>query len=351
MAFSTIDKSTLYQNTVLYTGTGATASITGVGFQPDLSWIKVRDNTDNHVLFDAVRGATKRLEPNVNDAEVTAATELTAFDSDGFSTGSADRVNRNTDTYASWNWKAGTTSGIAAGSQTITPTAYSINTTSGIGIYAYEGAGGVDEQTISHGLGQEPSLLLVKRVNSDKDWTIYHSSLGATKYLELNNTIVSATDSTMWDDTEPTSSLITIGTNSQVNANPGDTYIMYAFAEISGYSKFGSYIGNANADGPFIFTGFKPSFVIIKGAISGDGDAAQSWELYDNKREGYNVDNDNLKPNTNAVESTGDRVNLLSNGFKIIVNSDGVNDNASTYIYMAFGQPIVSNSGTPATAR
>jgi hypothetical protein len=125
----------------------------------------------------------------------------------------------------------------------------------------------------------------------------------------------------------------------------------YCFAEIPGYSKFGSYIGNGNADGTFVYTGFKPSFVIIKGAISGDGDAAQSWELYDNKRLGYNIDNNNLKPNTNAVESTGDRVDLLSNGFKIRVNSDGVNDNASTYIYMAFGQPIISNSGVCATAR
>ena len=350
MAYTTINKSGDYFNTKLYTGTGSSNAITGVGFQPDWTWIKCRDDTHNHQVFDAVRGVYKRLRTDTNGAETESNESLKSFNSDGFTLGTQTNVNQNSSTFASWNWKAGTTSGIAAGSQTITPTGYSINTTSGFGIYAYEGSGGVSNQTISHGLGKKPSLILIKRVNSDKDWTMYHNSLGATKYMELNVTNSVATSNTVWADTEPTSSLFTIGTNSQVNANPGDTYIAYAFAEKTGYSKFGSYTGNGNADGTFVYTGFKPAFYMVKRT-----DDTGAWIMKDNKRPGYNLNGSYLLANDSQTEATGSgnvASDELSNGFKIRGTSSSLNTSGATYIYMAFAEaPLVGSNNVPANAR
>ena len=350
MAYTTINKSTDYFNTKLYTGNGGTQSITGVGFQPDFTWLKGRSFADYHVVNDAVRGATKSIYPNDTASEGTQTNGLTSFDSDGFSIGNWSNINPNGGTLASWNWKAGTTSGISAGTQTITPTAYSINTTAGFGIYAYEGSGGVSNHTISHGLGQKPSVILIKRRTSDKDWTMYHSSIGATKYLELNNTNAEGTSNTVWGDTEPTSSVFTIGSNTQVNANPGDTIIAYCFAEKQGYSKFGSYVGNGNADGTFIYTGFKPAFLMIKCT-----DATRSWQIHNSKSSTFNTGNTNARlfANLSDAEANNSSLDLLSNGFKNRANDDvNTNGNGNSYIYMAFAEaPLVGTNGVTAKAR
>jgi len=350
MAYSTINKHSDYFNTKLYTGNGGTQSITGVGFQPDWTWIKKRNATRNHNLFDSVRGVQKALHTDSNSAEASSANYLTAFGTDGFSVGSSSNVNASSDTYVAWNWKAGTTgSGTTTGSGYGKAYSYSVNTTSGFSVITYKG-NGTAGHTIPHHLGATPKLIIVKNMDSSQSWLWGMTELGWTKNLHLNETGVEQTSSTIWNDTAPTSTVFTVGTNTKCNTNDED-YIAYVFAEKVGYSKFSSYTGNSNAEGPFVYTGFKPSFVIIKGAVSGDGNAGQSWEMYDNKREGYNSDNDALFPNSTSAEGTEDRVDFFSNGFRPIINSDGVNDNHSRYIYMAFGQTLVSSNNIPATAR
>ena len=347
MAYSTISKPSLHFNTKLYTGNGNTQSITGVGFQPDLTWIKNRTNSSTeHYLYDAVRGAGKSVRSSSDIAEATETNQLTAFDSDGFSIGNWGDGNTNSSNIVSWNWKANG-AGSADTNGTINSTV-SVNTTAGFSIVSWTGTGSAG--TIGHGLGVKPAMIISKNRDEAQNWFCYHTGLGATKYIRLNLTNEFGTSSAIWNDTEPTTSLFSVGNDTAVNGS-SDEMIAYCFAEKKGYSKFGSYKGNGNADGPFVYLGFKPALVIIKGAVSGDGDAAQNWELYDNKRDGRNGLNDALFPNTTAAESVEDRVDLLSNGFKIRVNSDGVNDNNSTYIYMAFGQSLVGSNNVPCTAR
>ena len=330
--YTTIDDPSAYFQTTLYTGNGSTNAITNSGnsdLQPDWVWIKKRSATENHALYDSVRGTTKTLYSNLTEAEYTESTSLTAFGSDGFTLGADGIVNANTGTYVSWNWKE--------------------SATAGFDIVSYTGNSSV--RTISHNCGAIPKMMIVKKRSDGDNWSVYHQGTGAGNFTILNTTAASAGSSTMWNNTTPTASVFSLGNKGEVNAN-GQTFIAYLFADIKGYSKFGSYTGNGNADGTFVFCGFKPACIIIKGAVSGAGDAAQNWEIYDNKRLGYNVDNNNLNPNTSGAESTGDRLDIVSNGFKIRVNSDGVNDNGSTYIYMAFAEnPFVTSSGVPATAR
>ena len=356
MAYTTIDDPSAYFQTTLYTGNGSTNAITNSGnsdLQPDWVWIKKRSATENHALYDSVRGTTKTLYSNLTEAEYTESTSLTAFGSDGFTLGADGIVNANTGTYVSWNWKAnGSGSANTAGS--INTTATSANTTAGFSISTYTG-NNTSGATIGHGLGVKPNVIIIKQRNAGSSyWIVYHdkvSSAPETDYLALNSSDAVADADVFWNDTAPTSTLITLGNDSWVNGS-STTHVCYAFAEKQGYSKFGSYVGNGQSDGQRIITGFKPACIIIKGAVSGAGDAAQNWEIYDNKRLGYNVDNNNLNPNTSGAESTGDRLDIVSNGFKIRVNSDGVNDNGSTYIYMAFAEnPFVTSSGVPATAR
>ena len=340
MAYTTIKKPTDYFNTKLYTGNGSTNAITGVGFQPDLTWIKIRNAAgESHSWWDAVRTATKYISSNNNNAEATDSTGLTAFDSDGFTLGSTGRVNQNTNTFASWNWKAGTTTGIG-GSPSITPLGYSFNATSGFSAIKYEGTGSAG--TLPHGLGVAPSMIIVKALETTDNWAVYHKSLGATKYIELNLTAAAGTSAVMWNDTEPTSTLFTVNTNGGVNT-AGNDYIAYCFAEKTGYSKFGSWISNNNADGTFVYTGFAPSFVMLK-----EDDGTNQWVMYDNKRPGYNKTPNALFANATSAEATDLGVDLLSNGYKIRSTN---NQNTGNYIYMAFGQSLVGTNNIPATAR
>jgi hypothetical protein len=342
MAYTTINKSTDYFNTKLYTGNGSTQSITGVSFQPDFTWLKSRSNANVHALFDAVRGVTKRISSNDNSAEYTEAGALTAFDSDGFSLGNWTSTNGNGHTLASWNWKANG-QGSANTDGSINTTYTSANTTAGFSIVKYTGTGSV--ATVGHGLGAAPKMMIIRILDDPNDWQVYHQSIGNTHKLNLNTTEGSSDQINRWNDTSPTSSVFTLGTHSSVNAS-GSTYIAYCFAEKVGYSKFGSYTGNGNADGPFVYTGFKPSFVIIKNSSN-----AHNWTMIDDKRLGYNDKNYVLFPDLNNSEPTTSESDIVSNGFKVRASANGVNQSGNTMIYMAFGQSIVGSNNVPCTAR
>jgi len=344
MAYTTINKSTDYFNTKLYTGNGSTQSITGVGFQPDFTWLKSRSNANVHALFDAVRGVTKRISSNDNSAEYTEAGALTAFDSDGFSLGNWTSTNGNGHTLASWNWKANG-QGSANTDGSINTTYTSANTTAGFSIVKYTGTGSV--ATVGHGLGVAPKMMLIRILGDVNDWQVYHQSIGNTHKLNLNTTEGSSDQINRWNDTSPTSSVFTLGTHSSVNAN-GSNYIAYCFAEKTGYSKIGSFTGNGSTDGTFIYTGFKPAFVITKNSSISDW-----WGMFDNKRLGYNSSDSPriLFPNTNDVESNSKILDFTSNGFKIRSSNGAVNGSGNTVIYMAFGQSLVGSNNVPCTAR
>jgi hypothetical protein len=339
-----INKPDEYFNTVLYTGDGTSSkAITGVGFQPDWVWLKARSSAYSHQLFDVVRGATKLLTSEATDAEQTLS-GVTSFDSDGFTVGSDAGSNNNTTTFASWNWLASnTTASNTAGSITSTVSA---NTTSGFSIGTYTGNGSAGA-TVGHGLGATPKCFIVKRRNTAAQWNVYHESLGNTGAIYLNDFGTFNTVTGFWNNTSPNSNTFTLGTDAAGNGS-SDTYVFYAFAEKKGFSKFGSYTGNGNADGTFVYTGFKPAFVMIKNPAT-----ATDWELIDNKRLGYNDLNYRLSPNSSASEQTTDRIaDILSNGFKIRNTSPAFNGSGNSIIYMAFAEnPLVGTNNIPTTAR
>ena len=344
MAYTTINKSTDYFNTKLYTGNNGTQSITGVGHQPDLIWVKARNDTANNTLTDAVRGTNSVLYTNQNQGIDAPTNAITSFDSDGFSVGSNGSFNANSINYASWNWKANG-AGSANTSGSINSTV-SVNTTAGFSIVSYTGTGA--NATVGHGLGVAPSMMIVKQRNSTENWTVYHSSIGnPAQYMELNSTGAVLTNSAVWNSTNPTSSVFSVGTNARTNNNTSN-YIAYCFAEKTGYSKFGSYTGNGNADGTFIYTGFKPSFVFVKRT-----DGVDNWFINDNKRNPFNEAENPLRPNLSTEEysGTGYGIDILSNGFKVRTADQGFNASGGNYIFMAFGQSIVGSNNIPATAR
>jgi hypothetical protein len=349
MPYSNIDKPSKYFNTVLYTGNGSTRSITGVGFQPDWVWIKERSaSASAHNLSDAVRGAGKALFSNTTDAEYDYGTgtggNLRSFDSDGFSLGTATQTNDNGTTFVSWNWDANG-AGVSNTSGSITSTV-SANTTSGFSIVSYTGTGA--NATVGHGLGVAPSFYVVKRRNDTGfDWFCYHKSLGATKFILLDTNGAVQTG-TQWNDTAPTSSVFSVGSpHNSVNAN-GGTHIAYCFAEVKGYSKFGSYTGNGSTDGTFVYTGFKPAFIVLKITNT----YSDAWFIFDNKRDSFNLANIRLFADLNSSETTQEGLDFLSNGFKLRTTSTGTNASGANYIYMAFAEnPFVSSKGIPTTAR
>ena len=347
MAYTTINKSTDYMNTKLYSGTGAIQTVSGVGFEPSWIWTKSRTNAGNHQVTDQVRGLTKYIRPNATNAEDTKTNAITAVNSDGFVLGadSSNDINASGQTYASWNWKANG-SGSANSDGSINSTV-SVNTTSGFSIVKYTGTG--SNATVGHGLGAVPKMIIVKSITGTQWWFTYHISMGNTKHITLNTTnAASGASSVYWNNTTPTSSVFSIGTDTGVNQS-GIDYVAYCFADIQGYSKFGSYVGNGNANGSFIYTGFKPAFVMSKYASGG---GTGSWHMYDNKRKGYNTENDYVQANTTSTENSDtDQVDLLSNGFKWRANGSETNTNGGTFIYMAFGQPIVGTNDIPANAR
>ena len=348
MSYTEIDRPSDYFNTVTYTGTNSDQSITGVNFQPDFVWIKSRNTTYSHRLVDVVRGRTEVLFSNNTDATQTDSYgTIGSFDSDGVSfvqgtsnpsyAGTNDNYN-----YVMWNWLAnGTPSSNTDGSIT---SSVSANTTAGFSIISYTGTGSV--ATIGHGLGAVPKMIITRPYSTTGQWYTYHASLGNTHYLDLVSTAAAGDDAEMWNDTSPTSSVFTVGVNGNTNGS-GKTTIAYAFAEKTGYSKFGSYTGNGNADGTFVYTGFKPAFVIVKCTST----TGNNWVMIDNKRLGYNVDNNRIYADLSNAEDTTDVVDLVSNGFKHRFTGGTSNGSGISYIYMAFGQSLVGSNNVPCTAR
>ena len=354
MAYTTIDNPTDYFNTVLYTGNGSTQTITGVGFQPDWVWIKNRSGAQGHSLYDVVRGFTTGTILNTAAAEDEADSEgngLNGIDSDGFDLSGNNTVaggtNASSATYVAWNWLAANSSGSSNSDGSITSTV-SANTTAGFSIVKYTASG--SNATIGHGLGAAPAWIIVKGRTTDNNWRVGHNGLTSWTYrINLESTATESSQANVWNSTAPTSSVFSIGTSSSVNDDTGGgvEHIAYCFAEKQGYSKFGSYTGNGSAEGTFVYTGFKPAWLLLKSASS-----SNSWYLFDNKREGFNVLNDYLSPNTNDAEITNVRLDLLSNGFKLVTSNTGWNGSGTTFIYMAFAEsPFVNSKGVPTTAR
>jgi len=350
MAYTDIDDPGEYFNTVLYTGTGSSNAISGVGFSPNWVWIKERDSTSSHSVSDTIRGVTKRLNPDLTDDEETLSGLMTSFDSDGFTNAADNGVNENTKTYVAWNWKAGTAvSGNSGGSGTAKAYSGSVNTDAGFSIIKYIGNGS-SGHTIPHHLSAIPKMMIIKNMTTNStNWMIYHVALGNTKAIYFT-TAYADIDAGWWNNTSPTSSVFTLGNHDNHNAND-NSVIAYCFAEKQGYSKFGSYVGNGNADGTFFYLGFKPAWVMLKKTTDG----TSSWCIFDNKRLGRNPNNPRLYANNNnASEGASDEayVDILSNGFKLRGAQPDINLSGKTYIYMAFAeQPFVTSTGVPATAK
>ena len=328
MAYTTIDKPSDYFNTKIYTGNGGTQSITGLDFAPNWVWLKSRSAVEGHAIFDTVRGVQKRIGSNGNDVENDQSSYLTAFGTEGFTVGSSGLVNSNSTTYVSWNWKE--------------------STVAGFDIIAYQGTG--SNLDLSHNLSAIPDWIMIKDISVDQAWRVYHKSMGFSNRLVLSESGASSTNA-LGLDADPTSSVINIGTGTGTTNTNGDNYICYAFKNVQGFSKFGSYVGNGNnGDGPFIFTGFKPAFCMVKRSSA----AGENWLILDNKRDTFNPQDSSIYPNlSNAEDADGaDYFDFYSNGMKVKTNNGGTNTSGATYIFMAFAeQPFVSSTGVPTTAR
>ena len=332
----TIKKPNQYFDATLYTGNGGTQSVTNAGgFQPDFVWIKDRSNgTNYHALFDVIRGTNNRLFSNATDAQNTTTGTLTAFNSNGFTLGSQEGQNANGNSLVAWQWKAGGASTVNT-SGSISSNV-SVNTTAGFSVVTYTGTGA--NATVGHGLGVAPAMMIVKGRNTTtgQSWRVYHKNANASPasgVLNLNVTDAFFTSSTQWNNTDPTSTVLSIGTDPALNENTKN-YVAYCWAEVEGYSKFGSYTGNGSADGSFIFTNFAPKFVIIKRSDSGN-----SWFMIDTVRQTYNVIGPYLTAEGSGAEATGTSwIDVLSNGFKLRSSLDAWNANGGTYIFMAFAE-------------
>ena len=341
MAYTTINKHTSYFNTKLYSGNASTQAITGVGFQPDWCWFKGRNFADNHVSIDAVRGTNKAVYQDTTGSSTTQTHYFTSFDSDGYTLGNSGIMNGSSKTYASWNWKAngaGSTNNDGSVASTV-----SVNTTAGFSIVQWTGTGAT--ATVGHGLTVKPSIVLIKNTGATENWVMYHSSLTAEKNLKLNNQEAAQDTTGAFNDTEPTSSVFTVHTNTNTNQN-GQVMIAYCFAEKTGYSKFGSYTGNGSNDGAFIYTGFKPAFILAKNSNTTNG-----WFMFDDKRDTFNVVDTYLAAQNETAEATYTAMDFVSNGFKVRNTAGDWNGSGEKIIYMCFGQSLVGSNNVPCTAR
>jgi hypothetical protein len=351
MAYTTIDDASLYFRVKTYSGSSSDGNAvtwdeTHANMQPDWLWLKNRTDAQEHWLADVVRGTGKFLESNSTNAESSdGASGLASFDTNGFTLNNSARTNRNT--MVGWGWKAGTSftnDASSTGIGTIDSTG-SANDTAGFSIVTYTG-NGTSGATVKHGLSSALGVLIVKSRSEARNWGVFHQSNGGTKNLSLDTTDAVEVNAGRWNNTAPTSSVFTLGNSTPVNNN-GITYVAYCFAEKKGYSKFGSYTGNGNADGAFVYTGFKPAWVLLK-----QTDSAGSWNLYDNKRNGFNVDNDLILTDASNAEANATFIDFLSNGFKIRDTDDDRNASNGTYVFMAFAEsPFVNSNGVPNNAR
>ena len=348
MAYTDIDKPSDYFNTKLYTGNASTQAITGINFQSDMVWTKARSGTygtQDHAIIDVVRGVTKTIRPNETTTEGTETNTITSFDTDGYTIGGDNgKFNQSSTEYASWNWKAnGAGSANTDGSQSAT---VSVNTTAGFSIVKFVNVTTATANTFGHGLSVAPKVIIMRSLDSAYNWDVYHHKIAISKRLILNSNSAESS-STYMNSTSPTNEVFTVKSDEFAN---NDDCIAYCFNDVQGYSKFGSYTGNGNADGPFCFTGFKPAFVLTKTAS-----AAYHWSINDNKRNTFNPNDKRLYPSTNGVEATADAydIDFLSNGFKIRSSSVSFNASGDNVIYMAFAEnPFVTGaSAIPTTAR
>jgi len=313
----TIQKPSSAMDVVTYTGTGASRSISSLGFSPDLVWVKGRSGATDHALYDTTRGVQKDLGSNLTTDETTQTQGLTSFDSTGFTIGTLAKLNTNTSTYVAWCWDE--------------------SVQAGMDIVSYTGNGA--NRTIDHNLGVAPKMIIVKArttAGADQGWPVWHTSIANTTYLGLNSTSATATGADYWNSTSPTSSVFSLGANAAVNAN-NDTYISYLFSEIDGYSKFGSYTGNNSADGPFIWCGFRPRWVIIKRIDAN----AKPWCIHDTGRDISNVSNSELEANSSTAENGGTYpgdLDILSNGFKLREAGSAWINEPGNFIFAAFAE-------------
>jgi len=323
-------------NTVLWTGNATDdRSITGVGFQPDFVWIKSRNTTNDHLLFDVVRGVGKYMRSNANDTETSIADTLQAFETDGFEIGADSRLNTNNDPVIAWCWKAGNANTAFSESGNNPGGTHRANVAAGFSIVSYTGTGAAG--TVAHGLGAAPDLMLIKNRDVTDAWAVYYGD--NTDYLILNTGAATADAATYWNDTSPSSTVFTVNTAHNVNAD-GEKYIAYCWRSVEGFSKVGSYVGNGANNGPFLNTGFRPAWCLFKGI-----DSTSSWRIFDNKRDVNNPNNKILYADTTAAEaSTSHPLDFVSNGIKIRGQSNDFNENTETHIYMAFAETPIKHS-------
>jgi hypothetical protein len=343
MAYTTVKKSTSYVTAKELTANqGGNMVVTGVGFQPDMVWLKARDLSANWKQYDAVRGVEKEIRSNTSGAEEDNSNGLTAFSSDGFTWGIDSDINYNNTNPTSWAWKAGTTSGITTnGSTTITPSSYSFNQSAGISIVKYTGNATAGAK-VAHGLGAVPGLIFVKVLDTSNNWAVYHKEMGADNamYLDQNT---GKTDDPWMNDTAPDNVNFTLSGGNY--GNTANAHVAYCFSQVDGFSSFGKYTGNGNTDGKFCYTGFKPAIVLCKRT-----NGTSSWGIFDNKRDPLNTVNKTLFPNSSTSEDSSTvRMDFLSNGFKHRTTDTAWNGSGDEYIWIAFAaEPIVGTN--PATA-
>ena len=361
MAYTAINKSVSFFDTKLYTGNGGNQTITGLNFQPDMVWTKGRTDAastgnDNHSLTDVVRTAGSygrpMIHPNLTAAEYDPSSgneQVKTFTSDGFTLGGNENANYNGTSYVAWNWKAGNAAGSSNSNGSITSTV-SVNTTAGFSIVKYTGTG--SNATVGHGLGAVPKMIIIKETDATTNWIVYHNAIGNGGSLQLNTNIATDTDSTFWNSTTPTSTVFTLGSNGNSNGS-SDNYIAYCFAEVPGFSKFGTYTGNGNSDGAFVYTGFRPSWMMIKESSN----AGNEWYISDSTRSPINAGTASAKvlaASGSGAEESGQSYNqfdIVSNGYKVRGDDTRSNGSGRTYVYMAFGQTIVSSNNIPCNAR
>ena len=357
MAYTTIDDPSAFFQTVLWSGNASTQDITNDGnsdLKPDFTWTKPRTIAYGHKLMDSTRGigsSGKFLFSDATNAEDSINDYMMTFNTDGFSVGAGDAgFNASNDTYVTWQWKAngGTTASNSDGNITSTVQA---NTTAGFSIVTYTGTGSA--ATVGHGLGVTPDMIIFKNRSGANVWATYHQSLGNNLKLELNGTGAQDADGAFMNGTLPTSSVFSVGASANTNTGSSN-YVAYCFNNVQGYSKFGSYVGNGNANGSFVYTGFAPAWIMIK-----DISQATNWEMFDVKRNPSNVRNLKLGANLSVAENGSDlgntsqnNIDILSNGFKMKTGNTDTNVSGDTYIYMAFAEnPFVTSTGIPTTAR
>jgi len=367
MAYTTIDDPSAYFQTKLYTGNSAAddANLTtsqaltfdgNSDMQPDLLWFKRRDGADHHLWFDVIRGRTKGYYSNLTQAEDNLANSITSFDSDGFTlgndTGTGGTINKNSETYVAWGWKAGTAFSNDASGTSIgnTDSAGSVNDAAGFSIVGYTGAGSSTDIEIKHGLSTVPQVIITKNRDDANHWAVFHhknTSAPQTDFLKLSANTATTDDADIWNDTAPTSAIFTAGDHSSSN-RAGDSFIAYCFSEKQGYSKFGSYTGNGNADGAFAHLGFKPAWIMIKSAATG------VWRMWDNKRAIFNPNRKNFQAQSNGAEYSDAAIDIdfMSNGFKTRSTDSSYNGSNVAYVYLAFAEnPLVTSTGIPGLAK